>query len=52
MFSIDQLLILPEAKKVIFYSQDYFGEISLENYPFDSDYDDINPSIKIVKVHE
>ena len=33
-FVIDELLILPRAEKVIFYSQDHLGEISLKNYPF------------------
>ena len=46
--NIDEMLILPEAQKVIFYGQEHFGEISLKDYPFESTH---KPDIKIYKVH-
>ena len=51
-------MLLPEAKKAIFHSHQYLGEISLENYPFqrstqasDLEEEDSNPSIKMYDVH-
>ena len=46
--NIDEMLILQETQKVIFYGQEHFGEISLEGYPFESTH---RPAIKIYKVH-
>ena len=51
-FNINELLIIPEAKKAIFYSQDHLGEISLEDYPFQEKEAGYSPSIKIHKVHK
>ena len=57
-FKIDALMLLPEAKKAIFHSHQYLGEISLENYPFQRDSwvsdlkeVDSNPLIKMYDVH-
>ena len=51
-FNINELVIIPDAKKAIFYSQDNLGEINLENYPFENIDDELlSPGIKIHKVH-
>ena len=50
-FNINELLLLPEAKKAIFYSQNHIGEIGLEHYPFEDTDALLAPTIKIYKVH-
>ena len=50
-FNINELIILPEAKKAIFYSYDHIGEISLEYYPFEDTDASLAPTIKIYKIH-
>ena len=49
-FIIDQLILLPQAEKAIFFSAEHFGEISLENYPFADQY--AMPEIRVHKVHQ
>ena len=49
VFSTDQVVVLPDANKLFFYSNDWLGEISLENYPFQDM--DLNPTVRFHKVH-
>ena len=48
-FLIDQLIILPQDEKAIFYSANHLGEIYLQGYPF---LDDKIPEIKVHQIYE
>jgi len=46
-FAIEALILLPEAKKAIFYTENHLGEINLSDYPFEQGK---SPTIKIYEV--
>ena len=33
-FKLEQFIVLPAARKAFFHGHDYVGELSLEDYPF------------------
>ena len=47
-FTTDQMLIIPQAKKLIIYGAEHFGEVSFEDHLND---EAISPSIKVYNVH-
>ncbi len=46
-FTVSQLLILPDANKAVFYGSEFYAEISLENYPFESASADKEPEVQV-----
>ena len=54
-FLIEELILLPGAQKLIFYSSEHIGEVDLTGYPWtNAEYESvvISPSIKIHKVFQ
>ena len=46
-FTVSQLLILPDVNKAVFYGSEFYGEINLEKYPFQSNKATDEPEIQV-----
>ena len=46
-FTVSQLLIMPDANKAVFYGSEFYAEIRLENYPFESTSVDQEPKVQV-----